>query len=330
MGIHITSINNMAAVVRETQNNISDIAHGLGWKEMGIYAYPVHTDTDNDLSHRLDGIIASLQINDIAMIQYPTWNGHRFDQALAEKLKLYARKLIIFVQDITVMLLGRQEEVAEAVQRDIAIFEMADLLILASPKLYETLQGYGLKNKNVMYQKIWDFPTHQLLTDHAPIRRMVFTGGENLNYYTGKTPIHQFSVQTYDRTPETNVIRHEFMEREALLRELAKGGFGLVFADDALFYRYDCMNQPYKLASYLAAGLPVVVRKGCAHENFVKEQKIGFVVESVEEADSLISALTDEEIMAYYRRVAEIQYLITTGAYTRSLLAESVLRVMEL
>ena len=29
------------------------------------------------------------------------------------------------------------------------------------------------------------------------------------------------------------------------------------------------MNQPYKLGTNLAAGIPVIVKKGCVHEEFV-------------------------------------------------------------
>lgn len=55
------------------------------------------------------------------------------------------------------------------------------------------------------------------------------------------------------------------------MHELSKGGFGLVWSDDEYFDRYYSMNQPYKLGTNLAAGIPVIVKEAVFMRNLSKE-----------------------------------------------------------
>ena len=71
------------------------------------------------------------------------------------------------------------------------------------------------------------------------------------------------------------------------MHELSKGGFGLVWSDDEYFDRYYSMNQPYKLGTNLAAGIPVIVKRGCVHEKFVERNGLGYAVDTLDEADKV-------------------------------------------
>ena len=126
------------------------------------------------------------------------------------------------------------------------------------------------------------------------------------------------------------VERYDVKELESeLLIEQAKGGFGLVYTDDYSFERYDSINQPFKLACYLASGIPVIVRNGCVHEAYVINNEIGFSVNTLEEADQIVSELSDAEYERLYENIKPIQDLITNGAYTRKLLSDALVRVLD-
>ena len=83
-----------------------------------------------------------------------------------------------------------------------------------------------------------------------------------------------------------------------MLLELSKGGFGLVWGnqenpkDEPDYYK---MNCSYKLASYLSAGIPVIVPDYLSNADFVKENNIGFVVSSLEEANKVIQECSEEK-----------------------------------
>ena len=52
MRIYLTNINGMAGTAQLSQNMVMDIAVEMGCRELGIYAYNMHADTDIELNKR--------------------------------------------------------------------------------------------------------------------------------------------------------------------------------------------------------------------------------------------------------------------------------------
>lgn len=111
--------------------------------------------------------------------------------------------------------------------------------------------------------------------DHAVTRCFHFAGNYNrfpfLAEYHGKTPIYQYDANKPDRENDDSFCWRGYFEQEKLMHELSKGGFGLVWSDDEYFDRYYSMNQPYKLGTNLAAGIPVIVKEAVFMRNLSKE-----------------------------------------------------------
>ena len=87
---------------------------------------------------------------------------------------------------------------------------------------------------------------------------------------------------------------------DQLLRELNKGGFGLVWSENIenQFEReYSEMNASFKFSTYLAAGLPIIVNKGLAKQSFVEEQEIGLVANNLDEAIDYVKCMSSSEYM---------------------------------
>lgn len=99
MKIHITNLYNFNKndnLVKK-QHFLAEAGHSLGFHEMGIFAYPVETDKDGELSKRLDAIIAALECRDIVFLQLPTENGKKYEQRLIEKIKAYRNTKLILI-----------------------------------------------------------------------------------------------------------------------------------------------------------------------------------------------------------------------------------------
>lgn len=112
--------------------------------------------------------------------------------------------------------------------------------------------------------------------------------------------------------------------------ELSKGGFGLVWGnqenpkDEPDYYK---MNCSYKLASYLSAGIPVIVPDYLSNADFVKENNVGFVVSSLEEADQVIQECSEEKYSEMVSSVKNVQYLINNGYFTKKLFVDSLMKL---
>lgn len=331
MKTHITTLNNMAGTASLAHRRVLKVAQSIGCHEMGLSFYPLKPDYAKEIDKRLDGIIAPLNYGDIVIFQYPSWIGVNYDESFVNKIKSYRdTKLIIFVQDIQKLMFDSEQAILDM---EIKTLNKADLLILPSKKMHRYLKENGLDEKPVIYQTIWDMPSDICFVDHAVTRCFHFAGNYNrfpfLAEYHGKTPIYQYDANKPDRENDDSFCWRGYFEQEKLMHELSKGGFGLVWSDGEYFDRYYSMNQPYKLGTNLAAGIPVIVKRGCVHEKFVERNGLGYAVDTLDEADKLVQSITDAEYIKLYHNVKNIQKLILDGAYTRKTLQDAIIEVLE-
>ena len=143
MNVHITNIYGFIQdqELKKKQNIYADAAHILGFKEMGIFNFDVSTDTESELSKRLDGIISSLQFHDLVFIQLPTGNGEHYDNLLINKIKAYNTKVCILLHQTI-----EYEYVLNSV----------DLIMPTSNEVYAYLKEHNYSNvfykKNIHYE----------------------------------------------------------------------------------------------------------------------------------------------------------------------------------
>lgn len=85
------------------------------------------------------------------------------------------------------------------------------------------------------------------------------------------------------------------------------------------------MNISYKLSTYLAAGLPVVVPSYLSNADYIKEHGLGFVVSSLEEADRCIQECTEEQYARMVANARHTAYLISNGYFTKKLFIDAIM-----
>ena len=277
MSIHITNLHNIGGTATLAMDGVVQIAKKLDFTEMGVMKRQFYEDYWNAISHHLDGTIASLYHGDIVFFQYPTWNGPDYDKVFVDRIKLYNDvRLVIFVHDLQKLMFDSEEFI---LKMEVGVLNRANIPIL--------------------YQKIWEVPGFPCFREHQNLKKMLFTGNWNrfpfLESYHGKTIVEHFDYQKPPRDDDSSFIWRNGFKPIQLMRELSKGGYGLVWCDKEYLERYYSMNQPHKLGVTLASGIPVIVRNGCVHSDFVREKGLGYVVDSLEEADNLVQNTSDEE-----------------------------------
>lgn len=142
MKIHITNLYNFNRndMLVEKQHRIAEAGIALGYREMGIFSFPVETDTPQELSKRLDGIIAALENEDVVFLQLPTRNGVEYEKLLAQKCKAYQNtKLILVVHDMRLI-----EEVNESQESYRALCKLADAVMVPTERDIAGMRSIGI------------------------------------------------------------------------------------------------------------------------------------------------------------------------------------------
>lgn len=105
------------------------------------------------------------------------------------------------------------------------------------------------------------------------------------------------------------------------------GGFGLVWVqgEDADYYN---KNVSYKLSTYIAAGLPVIVPRTLSNAAIVEEYGLGLVVDSLDEANDRLAQLAEHDYQMMIDKVLAYRELIVNGCFSRKLLMDSVFAVL--
>ena len=159
MRVHITNLygQSSASTAQKVQNEVAEIAtKTLRYNQLGIYYYNVDNDSPEMLSARLDGIIASVSFGDIVIFQFPTWNGIRFDASLVGRLSTYrGLKKVFFLHDVPPLMFEPNRDI---LGQYIALYNLADMLILPSQGMADFLRAEGLAVEKIVVQRMWDFP----------------------------------------------------------------------------------------------------------------------------------------------------------------------------
>lgn len=327
MKIFITCINALGGTAEYAQVMVSDIAHQLGFRNMGIYFYNSREESDLSLNARYDGIIASISWGDIVFFQHPTWHPLKFEEGLINRIKSSGGRVIIIVHDvIPLMFEYRRSELKYVIN----LYNSAEVLIVPSFVMKKYLQDNGVReNMKFMVQEIWDYTTDIQLQAPRFQKEIHFAGKPSKflfpNWWSFDVPL---KVYTSEECVGKNIQMMGWMDSEGLLLELAKGGFGLVWYGGDYWHQYMKYNNTFKLSTYLAAGIPVIIPRGISNQYLIEKNHLGLVADSLEEAVEEVKNMEEADYQEYVRHVREFSSLIRSGYFTKKFLIDAVHMLM--
>ncbi len=301
MNVHITKTYNIGGLTGLRQNAVRNAGEALGYKEMSLFRFPDQYDTDEELHIRMDGIISALCPNDIVIFQHPSGESPRYDNFLFDHVRRYCgTKIIAFVQEIA----SQRENSEYTLEKEIELLNRADIFIFSSVIVREFYIENGLNEKPFIVQKVADYITDISMDVHAGKKIYILTDTNSKDY--PDIPANMEIIQ-YD----------EYHALETILK-LSDGGIGLIWNLDE-----------QALGIYMAAGVPVIVKKGLPCEKYVVANEIGITAENLEEVNKIALSITNDRLEPYCKNVKKVQKLFTNGIYTKKLLLDALIMSRE-
>lgn len=326
MRMHITRINGQAreSTAQTAQHMVADIAHDLGFAEMGIYSYDESGESADSLRSRFDGIIAGMNRGDVVIFQSPSWHTIRYDKVLIDHIKLYGGRVIVFVQDFKSLMFVENRYLLDEM---VELLNEAEVLIAPSVQMIQYLQTHGIReNMKFVIQEIWDYTTQIPFREEPKFQKIIHFAGTPEKFRFSNEWNYSVPLKVYARENclGSNTYSQGWMTSTQLLLELSKGGFGLVWYGDENWQQYMRYNCTFKLSTYLASGIPVIVPRGISNQELIEKNHLGFVVDSIEEAVEKVEHMTEQEYAQYTHSVKEFAYLLRNGYFTKKVLIEAV------
>lgn len=323
MNLYITKLHGTGSPMRAAQCMTVELAHQLGFREMGIYHYNANAEAAGARSVRFDGIIAGMQAGDIVVCQFHTWNGLRFERGLVDHIKAYHGRVVIFIHSVEALMIKSS---GFMLGDTVELYNQAEALIVPSHAMKRFLLESGIRaGMKFIVQEMWDCPTSMNFRKRPEFRRQIHCAG-GYGSETVDNWCSDISLKVYSaiEVKAKNVYSAGGLNQEERLLEFSKGGFGLEWYHDEQAYRYMQYGNPLSLSPYLAAGIPVIVPQGISCQKLIEENHLGLAVNSVEEAVSIIESMNESDYQEYVRHVGQFAPALRSGFYTKKCLIDAV------
>lgn len=217
---------------------------------------------------------------------------------------------------------------------------LADAVIAHSPAMQSWLEkNYGVENSVSL--GVFDY-----ITDNLPVSERK-SGNRTTVVFAGRLDKSGFITKMCEANtgidfiffgpgfPEKlktmeNVRYQGVCAPEELPGLISKYDYGLVWDGGSLdgcdgptgnYVRY---NSPYKISSYLAAGLPVIVWKDMAVAEFVTDSNTGIALESLSRLSEKVNEMSAEDYTAMHGNVERIRSKLTSGGFYKDALEKAL------
>lgn len=269
--------------------------------------------------------------------QHPVENrqfGRSLFLQLAKRFKKI--KIIALVHDVNLIRYDPDLIHPRILKEFRTMLALSDVIIIHNEKMREWFIDYGVPSEKLHSLKIFDYLLGYESKDEVTFSKNVHIAG---NLSKDKSPYVHLLDSLNDVSFKLLGVNYESDQKLDNVEYLGsfdpddvpnhlKNGFGLVWDGDSIdtcsgltgnYLRY---NNPHKLSLYLASGIPVIVWKESAEADYVLQNGVGIVVDSLYELSPILESLTEEDYYRLLVNVRRISEKIQTGQYLTEVVEE--------
>lgn len=294
------------------QSRLVEQAIRLGILPISLYYYPVETDSAEQLSSRLDGILSGFSFNDNLILQMPTMLGERYEHALFDKINIFRKsshsKLIIAINNV-------QADRDQTLKLINEYYNQADGLIVPSVHYGQYLQQLGLTNANLFYLGVYDQESTQF---NAPM----VTAKQTLNVLITNSVVNQATQDLNLSVKDFSASQATSLEQRTQLNQ--QGGWGIIWPQSDPEDFIQQMSPALEFNQFILAGLPVIVKSGSAVARLVKNQHLGVVSDQIQPALLATQKMATAEYKKFQSAVQQLGSLVAKGTFTNQCLMNAL------
>lgn len=269
--------------------------------------------------------IKHIKAEDLCVFQYSLYSRGSLVK-FAKHLSFVAKKLL-YIHDITS--LREQGSSPKEVAEELSVFNLFDCLIVHNESMKKWLEANGVIRPMVSLE-IFDYAhTISLKEDRvSDYKTIVFAGNldksQFLNQLSNQYPYFLYGLKSESTSYSGNVHYLGSKTATEIPSAITPYGFGLIWdgpeitSCTGMLGEYMRYNNPHKTSLYLSSGLPVIIWKEAALASFVQKHRVGLVVESLTDIDSLFNELTTEEYQLLKSNAQKMADRLRSGYYTVS------------
>lgn len=279
-------------------------------------------------------LIGTCRKGDVVVLQYPV---KKYFDTICRFVHRRGGYIVAIIHD-----LGCFRRKRLTVEEEIVRLNRADVLIAPNAYQKRWLIDHGCRAQITIYG-LHDYRTEQIKPYtfeelcNRPDRThysLCFVGGlhEKNNGYLYRlgeilkhTELHLYGNGfSKAAASASKLLRyHGFGHDETIIRDRV-ADFGLSWYGDTCdgasgnLGEYMVINNPHKVSLYLRCGMPVILWNKAGLAEVVKQEGIGFCVDSLDEVEERLDALTEEQYRAMLKNVARIATKIAKGQSCRT------------
>lgn len=284
-------------------------------------------------------IYTKVQDHDILLFQYPSYEKQINRTYILKKLKKEKKiKLIFVIHDINAL---RNTKDSRFYFRFNDMLGLADKIIVHNSVMKNYFVSLNVSPNKIINLKIFDY-----LIDNYEYKKSTFSKTVNIagNLSVNKSKYLEdlYKINTdfslfgpnFKLRSATNIRYNGTVEPEVLPLVL-NTGYGLVWDGDSIdtckgmYGNYLKYNNPHKLSLYIASNLPIIIWKEAAEAKFVSENKIGILIDSLNELPKKLNSITEKEYDQYCTNIKKVATKIAHGNYMESAINTAVAGIVD-
>lgn len=272
--------------------------------------------------------------NSLVICQYPFYS-HVIEKSLVREIifqrkKYKDNKYVAFIHDIES--LRQNPDDKEHIDRELNILNEFDVLVCHNLCMKQWLIENGITSK-IYILNLFDYLSKSKfeINNQTNINYKVLNFAGNLkkaNFL--REPFTVLDINIYGPNYDKNFNRKnyhykgEFSPEE--IPDHINNGFGLIWdgknskSPTGAYGNYLRYITPHKFSLYLRSGVPVIAWKDSAIASYIEDNSLGFVIESLDEIDQLISNMTYEKYVEMKNNCLEFSQKLGNGFFTKQVL----------